>query len=146
MVDIMSRTYLLRVQIPLLIARHVLRQTHSLEPQLDSAPDDVFELVNRVAGAELARVGMHGEGHGRRSGGTGRETKKHWATPCCTIHVPGLDVDKSWSRNPFFFFPRAAPPCSNARRGRGEAGVFPGNVLASVSRRGAGRVYGGNRE
>lgn len=59
-----SNTCLLGIQIPLLIPRHVLRQAHRLETQLDGMLHNVLELVHSVARAELARVGMHGEGHG----------------------------------------------------------------------------------
>jgi hypothetical protein len=56
-------THLLGIQIPLLISRHVLRQPHRLEPQLNCMLDNVLELVDGMARAELARVGMHRESH-----------------------------------------------------------------------------------
>ena len=56
--------YLFWVQIPLVISGHVLCQGHGLVPDGDGVLDDVLELVLCVAGAELARVGVHRERHG----------------------------------------------------------------------------------
>ena len=56
-------TNLFRIQIPLLIARHMLRKAHGLIPKRNGMQDNVLELVDGMARAELARVGMHCEGH-----------------------------------------------------------------------------------
>jgi len=42
----------------------MLGYAHSGHADLDSVEDDGLEVVPRVAGAELARVGMHCECHG----------------------------------------------------------------------------------
>lgn len=59
-----ERACLLRVEISFLVAGHVLRQGHGLVADGYGVLDDVLELVLGVAGAELARVGVHREGHG----------------------------------------------------------------------------------
>lgn len=38
-------------------------EAHRFVADADGVPDDVLQLVFGVAGAELARVGVHGEGH-----------------------------------------------------------------------------------
>jgi len=44
-------------------AWHVFCQADGFVADLDGVQDDVLELVFGVAGAELARVGVHCEGH-----------------------------------------------------------------------------------
>lgn len=56
--------YLLWVQVCNVGARHVLCEADGLVADLDCVLDDILELVFGVAGAELARVGVHCEGHG----------------------------------------------------------------------------------
>lgn len=46
-----------------MVPRHMFRQAYCLVPDADGVLDDVFELVDSVAGAELPRVGVHGERH-----------------------------------------------------------------------------------
>lgn len=58
-----GRGYLLGVEVAVVVAGHVLGEGHGLVADGDGMLDDVLELVLRVAGAELARVGVHCEGH-----------------------------------------------------------------------------------
>ena len=65
--------YLFRIEVGEVGARHVLGEPDGPVADLDSVQDDVLELVPGVAGAELARVGVHRECHGdgRVRGGCG---------------------------------------------------------------------------
>jgi len=47
----------------------MLGEAHGLVADADGVQDDVLELVLCVAGAVLARVRVHREGHFRGSGG-----------------------------------------------------------------------------
>lgn len=62
----MSVTYLFRVQVLLIIARHMLCEANGLVPNRYSVLDNILELIDSVAGAELPRVGVHREGHCER--------------------------------------------------------------------------------
>ena len=44
----------------------MLREPYCLETQRNGMADDIFEIIARVAGTELSRVGMHSEGHFHR--------------------------------------------------------------------------------
>lgn len=55
--------YLFWVEISRVVARHVLGEAYGLISDGYRMLDDVLELVFCVAGAELARVGVHCEGH-----------------------------------------------------------------------------------
>lgn len=56
-------THLFRIQVPLLITRHMLRKPDRLVPDGDGMLEDVLELVLCVAWTELPGVGVHSEGH-----------------------------------------------------------------------------------
>lgn len=57
-------TYLFGVQVRRIQPGHVFREAHGLVAYADGVLDDGLELVLCVAGAELARVGVHRERHG----------------------------------------------------------------------------------
>lgn len=55
--------YLFGVEVLDAVARHVFCETYRLEAEGNGLLDDFLESIFGMAGAELARVGVHCEGH-----------------------------------------------------------------------------------
>jgi hypothetical protein len=95
-------TCFFRIQVVDVGARHVLGQADGLEAEGDGAEDDGLEGVDGVAGAEFARVGVHGEGHFWVYGGRGSmgEGKSGRVGKCSRVKigVEGILGSLQWRR------------------------------------------------